>query len=424
MTPARTGLDCALRDGLRLPGQCRVAVLCNATTVSSAWIPTAEALARIPGLRLVRIFSPQHGFSAEKQDNMIASPDAVHPRLGVPITSLYGDRREPDEGDFSGIDALIIDLPDVGTRVYTFLVSAVRAMRVALARGVEVIVLDRPNPIGGTMDGPILEDAFHSFVGNLDIPLRHGLTLGEGCLYGALRDGWTAASRLSAARAGAASGVIDLDGLRIVTAEGWRRLFTLDETGLSWTMPSPNMPALETAFVYPGQVLLEGTNLSEGRGTTRPFELFGAPYLEPRALIDHLRRAALLEPAGAAAGRTGGPLAGALLRPITYEPTFNRYTGEIVRGFQLHVLDRAMFAPVRVTVTILDAVVRTHTAFAWREPPYEYEWTRPPIDLICGTAQVRQALDAGMNVAELIDGWQAGIAAFRERVRPVLLYDD
>jgi uncharacterized protein YbbC (DUF1343 family) len=390
------GIDRALRDGLVLPGRGRAGVLCNATTVTAEWVPTAEALARVPGLHLERIFSPQHGFAAEKQDNMIESADGVHPRLGVPIVSLYGARREPAPAALDGLDALVIDVPDVGTRVYTFLVTALLVLRECIARGLPVIVLDRPNPIGGAIEGPVLDPAFGSFVGLADVPLRHGLTAAEFCAYGAAPLGLAA----------------DNDGLRVIAMENWRRDAYYDDTGLPWTMPSPNLPTLETAIVYPGQVMLEGTNISEGRGTTRPFEVFGAPFVDPPRLEAALRDDADL-------------LAGARLREVAFEPTFQKHAGQLSRGFQIHVTDRARFRPIAATIAILCALRRVHgDAFTWREPPYEYETERMPIDLICGTDRVRLAIDAGRSAREIVGAWDGELAAFRERARGWLRYGD
>ena len=395
---ARTvlGIDRVVRDGLPLPGRGRAGVLCNATTVTAAWVPTAEALSRVPGLRLERIFSPQHGFAAEKQDNMIASADGVHARLGVPIVSLYGARREPEPAALDGLDALIVDLPDVGTRVYTFLVTALLVLRACIARGLPVIVLDRPNPIGGAIEGPVLEPAFGSFVGLADVPLRHGLTAAEFLAYGAAPLGLPA----------------DNEGLRVIAMENWRRSSYYDDTGLPWTMPSPNLPALETAILYPGQVMLEGTNVSEGRGTTRPFEIFGAPFIDPPCLEAALRDDDAL-------------LAGAHLREVAFEPTFQKHAGHLARGFQIHVTDRARFRPVAATLALLCALRRVHgDAFAWREPPYEYETKRMPIDLICGTDRVRLAIDAGRSAREIVGTWDEGLAAFRQRARRWMIYGD
>jgi uncharacterized protein YbbC (DUF1343 family) len=445
-----TGLDRLAREGfaaatgLAAPiGQGRVALLCNATTLTADGVPTADAIARVPGVRLTRILSPQHGFAAEKQDNMIASRDGRHPRLGVPITSLYGERRELAPEALDDIDVLVIDLQDVGTRVYTFLVTALLAMRTALGRDVPVVVLDRPNPIGGAIEGPVLEAGYHSFVGMIDVPLRHGLTPGEYCLYGAWRLGLldeaeaarVASSAGTASAARGARGAGDTRGARgvsharlaIAALRGWSRDRYYDETGLLWTMPSPNMPALETAIVYPGQVILEGTLLSEGRGTTRPFEICGAPFLDPdrvRAEIGRHVNAGVDADDGDDDGAVArGPLDGLMLREVAYEPTFHKYAGQCVRGFQLHVRDRARFHPVAFTTALLCAVRAMHPGdFAWREPPYEYEHQRLPVDLIYGTDRVRRMIDAGCAPPQITREWAGGLARYRERVAPFLLY--
>ena len=412
------GIDRLLKRPIALPGKARACVLCNANTVTAQWVPTVQALRSLSGLRLERIFSPQHGFSAEKQDNMVTSANTVHPTFGLPVISLYGDRREPSAEELNDLDVLIIDLQDVGTRVYTFLVTALLTMKRAAASGLPVVVLDRPNPIGGQVEGPVLDDAFRSFVGVLDVPLRHGLTAAEFCLYGAWRLGLldeSAGARLAASTRKGAAG----DGwLRIVAVENWRRRLFYDETGLPWTMPSPNMPTLDSALVYPGQVAIEGTNLSEGRGTTRPFELFGAPYLVPQKILDDIMTT--VDP------KTGiSPLDGALLREVHFEPTFHKHAGELVHGYQIHVTDRQRFRPVLLTTAILCATYRTHRdAFAWRQPPYEYEANLLPIDLICGTDRVRKAIEAGTSAIEIAKEWEGAVAAFRERVKPFRLYGD
>lgn len=412
----RTGIDRAVSDGLTLPGRGRVGLLCNATTVTADLVPTPEAVAAMKGLDLVRIFAPQHGFAAEKQDNMIESRDGVHPHLGVPIVSLYGERREPLPESLEGLDALVVDIQDVGTRVYTFLVSALLAMRAAARIGLPVIVLDRPNPIAGAVEGPILEQAYRSFVGIVDVPLRHGLTAGEFCIYGAWRLGLVDAGEARKIAAAARTNESTGGWLRIVPLDGWHRSLYFDATGLTWTMPSPNMPTPDTAIVYPGQVALEATNMSEGRGTTRPFEMFGAPYLDPRKVV-----AALNARMRDASGRDA--LAGMRLREIAYEPTFQKHSGHLVRGFQIHVLDRSSYRPVHSTIAILAAVRDAHPdSFAWREPPYEYEWDRLPIDLIFGTDSVRLAIDARRPLAEIFASWDAGIALFKEQSAPLLIY--
>jgi uncharacterized protein YbbC (DUF1343 family) len=390
------GLDRVREEGLKLPGRGRIGVLCNNATVDRGYRGTLEVLRQIPGVVCDRVFSPQHGFAGEKQDNMVESRHGVHSGTGLPLISLYGRTREPDPEMLAGLDALVIDLPDVGTRVYTFLSTALLCLRACARAGVRVIVLDRPNPINGVdVEGPLLEPAFASFVGLIPVPLRHGLTAGEYCRLG------VAALGLS----------VDLE---VVPARGWRRDEIFPATGQPWIMPSPNLPTFDGVLVYPGMVLLEGTNLSEGRGTTRPFELWGAPWCDPPAI----RR-------GVEASFEDAPGAGGsfLLREVAFQPTFHKFAGETVRGFQLHVRDPRRFRPVATAGAILSAVLRRHRAeFSWKEPPYEYETETLPIDLIAGTDALRLALESGVEAREIARSWEPGESAFRETRRPFLLY--
>lgn len=401
MPTVLTGLEVALRDGLSLPGQGRVALLCNNAVTDAALRPTVDRVhawphrerSGAPSLTLDRLFSPQHGFDGEKQDNMIESADGMHRRTGLPILSLYGDVRKPPPASLDGLDAVLIDLPDVGTRVYTFLSTAVYMLRAAAERGLPVIVLDRPNPIGDVSEGPLLDPAFESFVGVLPVPLRHGLTIGEYCRFA------KECERL------------DLD-LSVVPMEGYRAASYFDETGLPWVLPSPNMPTLDTAVVYPGGVALEGVNLSEGRGTTRPFELWGAPWIDPRSVRLEIERES-------AAAR----LTGFALREAAFEPTFHKFRGETVQGFQVHIEDRRAFRSVSAWVAFFVAVRRVHPdLFAWRRPPYEYEHEREPIDLIFGTDLVRRQIDGGASTAEIVAAWEEPLRRFDERTHASRLY--
>jgi uncharacterized protein YbbC (DUF1343 family) len=386
--PVRTGLDVVARDGLRVPGHGRVGLLSNNAVCDASLRSSPEIVLGLLGVTLVRVFSPQHGFAGEKQDNMVESRDGVLRGTGVPLISLYGRVREPEPEMLTGLDALLIDLPDVGTRVYTFLATALLCLRACARAGLPVIVLDRPNPIGGNaVEGPLLRREFASFVGLIPVPQRHGLTAGEYCRFGAHALG------------------LDLD-LSVVACVGWQREMLFPPTGLPWVMPSPNLPTFEGALVYPGMVMLEGTNLSEGRGTTRPFELWGAPWLDPARIPSELRR---------------GP--GYLLREVAFQPTFHKYAGEVVRGFQLHPTDAAAFRPVATAVALLAAVRRAHPdCFAWSAPPYEYEYDRLPIDLIAGTDAVRLAVDKGTDAEAIAASWHAEEEAFRAARRPFLLY--
>lgn len=400
-----TGLDRLVAGDAPPHVRGRVGLLCNATTTTAAHIGSADAVASVAGLTLARIFSPQHGFLAEKQDNMIASADAVHPRLGVPIVSLYGEVREPAPDAFADLDWILIDLQDVGTRVYTFLVTALYVMRAAAAAQVPVLVLDRPNPIGGASEGPMLTEGFASFVGITDVPLRHGLTPGEFCRYGAWR--------------------LKLGDVEVLALDGWQRRAYFDQTDLPWSAPSPNMPTLATALVYPGQVLLEGTTLSEGRGTTRPFEVLGSPTLDPDAVVRALADAGYLAKhvGDAIWGRGGTPLAGLLLRETAFEPMFQKHAGRLCRGFELRVLERAFYRPVDATLALLWAIRRVdpdHCTF--RAEPYEYERDRLAFDLICGTDAVRTGLEQNLEPMQIAARWPEACEKFQTRARPFLLY--
>jgi uncharacterized protein YbbC (DUF1343 family) len=344
---------------------------------------------RFPG-QLQLLFSPQHGLLGEKQDNMIPSADFLDPVFKLPGVSLYGPRMKPPPETLREIDILLVDLLDVGTRVYTFATTVAWAMEVAAGAGTRVVILDRPNPLGGVqVEGNMLKPELASFVGPYPLPLRHGFTLGELARYYNATQKWGC-------------------GLTVIPAQGWRRRDYWDTTGLPWVMPSPNLPNLEGALVYPGQVLLEGTNLSEGRGTTRPFELFGAPFLEPgriKALV--------------------GDLPGVVLREACFEPTFHKWAGELCRGFQLHVTDRQAFKPYYTTLALLAAMRLLYPdKSAWRQPPYEYENERLPIDLLTGDNALREALDQGVPIKDLEAAWQAELDEFLKTRHEFFLYGE
>ena len=373
----------------RLAGR-RVGVVSNPASVDGAFRHVVDRIAAQPGVTLAALFGPQHGFHADAQDNMVETAHARHPRLGAPIHSLYSDTREPTAAMLDGLDLLVIDLQDVGTRVYTYVYTMANCLRAARRRGLPVVVCDRPNPIGGeAVEGPVLDPAFASFVGQFPIPLRHGMTIGE-------------LARLFNDRFGIGA------ELEVVPLEGWSRAAYHDEAGAPWVIPSPNLPTLDSAIVYPGAVLLEGTLLSEGRGTTRPFELFGAPGIDPEGLAGRLNAL---------------DLPGALFRPATFEPTFQKHAGRPCGGCQIHVTDRRAFRPVLTGAAVIAACREAlGDRFGWREPPYEYERDKMPIDVLSGSPALRRQVDAGRSAADVAADWDRGLAAFEAFRRDVLLY--
>lgn len=343
----------------------------------------------LPG-SLKAIFSPQHGFSGQDQDNMVETPHSIHPLYQLPIYSLYEKEREPSLEMIEGLDALLVDLQDVGTRVYTFSSTLLGCMRKASQKGVRVIVLDRPNPVDGhTLDGPVLKEGYFSFVGNLPIPMRHGLTMGELAL--ALKDYYR----------------IDLD-LEVIPMEGWKREMYFEDTGLRWHMPSPNMPFYITALLYTGTVVLEATNISEGRGTTRPFEIIGAPFWDPYSL----KRAIAPE-----------YLKGIVLQEYQFRPTFNKWSGRLCNGFMLHVIDKRQFRGLVFIAALLKAMKDTYSEeFSWKDPPYEYEYERLPIDIVTGDATLRECVDNDSDLSDLLRIWEMEQEEYLKWRRPYLLY--
>ncbi|MDD3579549.1 MAG: DUF1343 domain-containing protein [Desulfobacca sp.] len=386
----KTGLEALLAQPPAWLARSRLGLLVNQASVGAGYQSAVDLIAQRFPDQLTALFGPQHGLAGEKQDNMVASADFIEPRWGLPVFSLYGERLAPTPEMLDLIDVLLVDLPDVGTRVYTFATTMVYAMAQAARQHRKVVVLDRPNPIGGhQVEGNCLKPEMASIVGPYALPMRHGLTLGELAQY-----------------------YNDTQGLgcdlTLIPAQGWSRSQYFDNTGLPWVLPSPNLPTLDTALVYPGQVLLEGTNLSEGRGTTRPFELFGAPFIDPAAVSARLRRS---------------PLAGVVLRAASFQPTFHKWAGDVCSGFQLHVTDRQTFKPYFTTLSLIAAIRELYPEqFAWRPPPYEYEYERLPFDLLTGDVALREGLEQGRPVVEIEQDWQTGLQEYREMRQPHLIY--
>jgi uncharacterized protein YbbC (DUF1343 family) len=384
----RLGSDVLLSSG-RLKGS-RIGVVCNHASLDRDFGHLIGKLAAAEGVTLAAIFGPQHGFRSDVQDNMVETPHGDDPRLRVPIYSLYSETREPTAEMLRGIDALVIDLQDIGARIYTYIYTMANCLRAAARHGVRVIVCDRPNPIGGTnVEGACLQPGWESFVGQFPLPMRHGMTIGE--LAALFNDAFGIGA------------LVD-----VVRMEGWSRNMYADGTGLPWVMPSPNIPTLDTAIVYPGTVLFEGTMLSEGRGTTRPFELVGAPWIEAERF---------------AAEMNGLGLPGAYFRPAGFEPTFQKHARQPCGGCQIHVTDRDAFRPVITGVALIDTFRRLDTGrFAWRQPPYEYEHDKMPIDILAGSDTLRQQVESGTPIAEIAASWKDDETEFKRLRRPFLMY--
>jgi len=382
--PVKPGSTRLLESG-RLRGR-RVGIVSNPASVDGRLQHVVDALFAAPGVTVGAIFGPQHGFRSDVQDNMIETPHADDPLRRVPVYSLYSETREPTAEMLKGIDVLVIDLQDIGARIYTYIYTMANCLRACARHGVEVIVCDRPNPIGGrAVEGPMLVGGYESFVGQFPIPMRHGMTIGE--LARMFNEHFAIGARLE-----------------VVTIEGWAREIYGDATGLPWVMPSPNIPTLDSAIVYPGTVLFEGTMASEGRGTTRPFELIGAPWVKAERL---------------AAAMNGRGLPGVHFRPAVFEPTFQKHAKTTCGGCQIHVLDRRTFLPVLTGVALIEQVrAADPPAFAWRPPPYEYEHDKEPIDILAGSPALRLAIDAGGRAEDLARDWareNLPFLALRER---------
>jgi uncharacterized protein YbbC (DUF1343 family) len=340
--------------------------------------------------KLTALFGPQHGIRGDVQDNMVETEHSFDAETGVPVYSLYSETREPTEKMLEEVDAVVFDLQDVGCRIYTFVYTLANCMRAAKKFGKKVVVCDRPNPINGTsVAGTVLEPEYASFVGQFPLATRHGMTVCE--LARMFNEHWG----------------IGCD-LELVLMEGWERDSWLDETDAPWVLPSPNMPTLDSATVFPGTVHFEGTQVSEGRGTTRPFELIGAPYVEPAKLARELN---------------GLSLPGVYFRANSFQPTFQKHAGRTCGGVQIHVLDREGFEPVIAGVAAVKVIYELYTdEFKWKEPPYEYVFDKNPFDVIAGTNKLRESFEAGDSLESIQDSWAAPLTEFKSSREKFLLY--
>ena len=384
----RLGTDLLLASG-RLRGS-RVGVVCNHASVGMGFLHVVDRMATADDVTLAAIFGPQHGFRSDVQDNMIETPHRDDAARRVPIYSLYSETREPTAEMLRGLDVLVVDLQDIGARIYTYIYTMANCLRACGRHDLPVVVCDRPNPINGIdVEGETLAPGYESFVGLFPIPMRHGMTIGELARF------FNETFNLRAP-------------LEVVKMEGWSRDMYSDATVLPWVMPSPNMPTLDTAVVYPGTVLFEGTMLSEGRGTTRPFELVGAPWIEAE------RFARAMNDLG---------LPGVHFRAAAFEPTFQKHAKQTCGGCQIHVTDRHAFRPVLTGAALISTFRRFDPQkFAWRQPPYEYEHEKLPIDILAGSDRLRSQIEAGTPVPEIADSWHEDETAFRKRRDAFLLY--
>ena len=387
-----TGLERLLDDPRRWLGRARVGLVANPASVDRRLVHAVDALAGHPDVDLRLLFGPEHGIRGSAQD-MIGVGDGRDPVTGLPEVSLYGSTFEslsPRAEHLAAIDVLVFDVQDVGARYYTYAATMALCMRAAKAAGKKVAVLDRPNPIGWTqVEGGVLDPGLENFCALYPVPQRHALTVGE--LARLYNDTFGIGCELA-----------------VVPCEGWRRASYFDACDLPWVMPSPNMPTLDTAIVYPGMCLLEGTNLSEGRGTTRPFELFGAPFIDGRALAEELGRY---------------DLPGVRFRPCTIEPAFHKFARQRCGALQLHVTDRPAFNAYRTGLAVLVAVRKLWPdGFAWRREPYEFRGDVPAIDLLTGKGAVRAAIDAGADLEAVVGLACAGTGAYEAGRGAAVIY--
>src|SRR5437867_479097 len=406
----QTGLEVLARSRPRWMRGRRIGLLMHAASVTSDFTSAREIAADLYGKKLTCLFGPQHGFGGEKQDNMVESPHGFDTELMIPVYSLYSETRKPTASMLEQLDVLLVDLQDVGCRVYTFEWTTALALEACATTGKEVVILDRPNPLGGeVVEGNLVRDAYRSFVGLYPVPMRHGLTLGEMAALVNARLGKTSkGAKPQPRRDGIGIRCPGACELTVIPMRGWRRKMLFPDTGLPWVLPSPNMPTFDTALVYPGQVLLEGTNLSEGRGTTRPFEIFGAPFLDLREIRRRFEKRRL---------------PGLVLRDHAFEPTFHKWAGQVCQGFQIQVTDAAAYRPYLTTLALLQDIIACHRdRFEWKKPPYEYVTDKPPIDVLTGDPAVRDALESGAHLSALERSWKPEIAAFEREAKAVRLY--
>lgn len=383
------GIEKLVKSPKSLKGR-RVGLVANATSIDGNLVSSVDLLKNHPDINLVALFGPQQGFWGETQDNMIEWRDGRYPRYKLPLYSLYGRHRKPTGQMLKNIDTLVFDVQDVGTRVYTYIWTMALCMQACAELGKEFIVCDRPNPIGGVeVEGNVSSLKYSSFVALYPLPMRHAMTPAEIAQY--VNSEYKIGCNLT-----------------VVGLEGWKRSMWHDETGLPWVIPSANIPTLETAAIYPGTVIFEGTNISEGRGTTRPFEFIGAPFVDGFELAENLVKY---------------ELPGVVFRPCVFIPTFGKYQGENCGGVQIHVTNRKTLVPVKTVIAILLTIRDLYSGgFKWKEPPYEYVYDELPVDVICGTDWIRKSVDARDELDVIMEKMAGEVKEFNPIREKYLLY--
>ncbi len=387
-----TGLDIIEKHWPKNLSGASIGLVVHPASVNRSLKHSIDVALKSKKFRLKSLFGPQHGIRGETQDNMIEWDGFKDKKTGLPVYSLYGHTRKPESQMLKNIDVMVIDMQDVGSRYYTFIWTMELCMQACLEISKSIIILDRPNPIGGYItEGPVLDTDYSSFVGLRPLPVRHGMTIGEIGNY--LRNEFYS--------------FLDF---HVIAMRGWKRDMFFDDTKLPWVLPSPNMPTIDAAIVYPGMCLLEGTMLSEGRGTTKPFEIFGAPFIDSDALVDRLKEF---------------NLPGVVFRPMYFQPTFQKYAGKLCGGAQIHVTDRKKFKSFKTGVAIIKAVYDLYPDdFKWKEPPYEYETIKMPIDILAGGSRLRNDIEDGKGIDEMEEWWSAECSLFAKNVRKhYLLYE-
>jgi uncharacterized protein YbbC (DUF1343 family) len=368
-------------------------ILCHASSITSDFRHITEVFGSESGCRIAALFGPQHGISGQTQDNMIEWEGRTDPVLGIPVYSLYGEHRKPTPTMLNSLDVMVVDLQDVGARLYTYIWTVKLCMEACAEAGIPLYILDRPNPIGRVQaDGPVLMEEFFTFVGGATIPLCHRMTIGEMAI-------WIRQKHVPGC------------DLHVIRAEGWCRNSLYRETGLPWVIPSPNMPTPETALVYPGTVLAEALNISEGRGTVIPFELIGATFINGARLLNELR---------------SRNIRGCSFRTHDFIPTFNKYAGLDCHGIQIHVTDASIFRPVATALHLFDAIIKTSPSgsLTFNLPPYEYEYRLMPFDILSGDSRMREVLEKGLSLEDEISRWDASIESFNIEFGQMTLYSE